>query len=173
MNVDGICEELIWYFPKNDNGEYQIPITLDFDYTCTKKSSWLEGTWEENPKCFEILKKWQNMGCVFILNTFRNAEFAKKPIEWLESNGVKIYGVGKHPLQEEGEGESRKIWSIFNIDDMNVGTFLVCEKDARPYVDWNKMDEYLTPIIKSIRKRLPEIEDSVLKKKATSLASHQ
>lgn len=173
MNVDGWCEEIIWYFPKNDNGEYQIPIALDFDYTCTKKSSWLEGTWEENPHCFETLKKWQNMGCVFILNTFRNAEFAKKPVEWLESNGIHVYGVGKHPIQKIEDGESNKIWSIFNIDDMNVGTFLVCNKNERPYVDWELMDMYLTPIIEKMRNRIPQIEKDILEIKKKCASAHQ
>lgn len=173
MNIDKWCEEIIWYFPKNENGEYQIPIALDFDYTCTKKSSWIEGTWEENPHCFETLKKWQDLGCVFILNTFRNKEFAKKPTEWLKKNGIDIYGVGRHPMQSTNEGDSQKVWCIFNIDDMNVGTFLVCEPNERPYVNWEMTDAYLTPIIEKIRKRLPELEPSILKAKAKVAAAHQ
>lgn len=60
INVDAICEEILWYSTKNEDGKYRIPIVLDFDFTCTKKSSWINETWEENPHCFETLKKWEN-----------------------------------------------------------------------------------------------------------------
>lgn len=165
INVDGICKEIIWYSTKRSDGTYRIPIVLDFDFTCTKKSSWLEGTWEENPHCFETLKKWADLGCVFILDTMRGVERSKPAIKWLMENGISLYGVGRNPDQDSDGDTTPKAWGIYCIDDRNVGTFLVHEKGERGYVDWKAMDEYLTPILKKIVHRLPQMELAVLKEK--------
>ena len=164
INVDAICEEILWYSTKNEDGKYRIPIVLDFDFTCTKKSSWINETWEENPHCFETLKKWEKLGCVFILDTMRGKSKIK-PAIWLYKNGVNVYGIGRNPDQDSDGDASTKAWGVFSIDDRNVGSFLVYEEGERPYIDWFMTDTYLTPILKKIQLRLPELEEEVIRKK--------
>lgn len=161
-NVKDICKEIIWYSSKNENGRYRIPIALDFDYTCTKKSSWLDGTWVENPFCFETLKKWSNLGCVFILDTMRGEKNIQPAIEWLTDNGIELYGINHNPDQGFTNDCSNKVWAVFSIDDRNVGTFLIRERDERPYIDWVAMDANLTPILEEVYKELPKLEQEVI-----------
>lgn len=163
-NIDAICNEILWSSSKNEDGQYRIPILLDFDFTCTKNSSCINDTWEENPHCFETLKKWEKMGCVFILDTIKAQSKIKHTI-WLYKNGVNIYGMGRNPDQDSGCDKLTKVWGVFSIDDRNVGSFLVYEEGERPYIDWFMTDTYLTPILKKIQLRLPELEEEVIRKK--------
>ena len=168
MNVDNICEEIIWYGEKDEKtGKFGIYIILDFDYTLTKISSWANGTFEENDKCFEILKRWEEeFGCKYILETMRAGDNVKPAVDFCKSKGLEFFGIGRNPLQDRDGDTTCKCWGIFNIDDRDVMIPLIHPKDSRPYVNWELIDAYLTPILRKIAKRLPEMEDEILKKKA-------
>ena len=171
INVDAICSEIRWYGSKDENGKYRIPIVLDFDYTCTKKSSWLEGTWEENPHCFDMLKKWQGIGCVYVLDTMRGKDNVRPAVEWLENNGISLYGIGRNPDQDSEDYCSRKAWGIFSVDDRNVGSFLIYEEGERPYIDWLTTDFFLTPILEKIANRLVEMDNEIIEESKTNCQS--
>ena len=68
-NMKEICTEIIWYGGKR-NGKWIIPVVLDFDFTVTCKSSWLDGTFTENEGCFATLKKWtEEYNVMYVLDT--------------------------------------------------------------------------------------------------------
>lgn len=166
INVDFYCKEILWYSTKNEKtNSFKIPIVLDFDFTCTRNSSWINQTWDENPHCFDTLKNWSDLGCVFVLDTMRSGKNLKMALDWLKDNGIEIYGIGSNPDQNNAGNMSHKAWGIFSVDDRNAGSFLVFSDDGRPYIDWEKTDKFLTPILKSIHDRLPELESVVEKEK--------
>ena len=167
MNVDKICEEIVWY-SKRDEETYKwiIPIVIDFDFTITKESSWLKGTFTENDHCIETIHKWEKeYGVKFVLETMRGENHIKPAIEFCKSKGIEFFGIGRNPLQDSDGDLSCKCWGIWNIDDRDCGIPLICQKDKRPYVDWVKLDEYMTPILEQVCKRLVEVEDRVLEAK--------
>ena len=166
MNVDKICEELIWYGKKFENGKYGIYIVIDFDFTITKASSWLHGTFTENDHCIETMKKWEKeFGVKFILETMRGEKHIQPAIDFCKSKGIDFFGIGRNPLQDSDGDLSCKCWGVYDIDDRNMGIPLVCPEKERPYVDWKKLDEMMTPILEKISKRIPEVEERVLEAK--------
>jgi hypothetical protein len=42
---------------------------------------------------------------------------------------------------------------------------LKCPKDGRPYVDWEVLEMYMTPLLKKVCKRIGEVEERVLEAK--------
>lgn len=167
MNVDKICEELIWYGEKDKNGKFPIFIILDFDFTLTKESSWLNGTFVENEGCFEILRKWEEeFNCKYILETMRAGDLVQPAVDFCKSKGLEFFGVGRNPLQDRDGDVTCKCWGVFDIDDRNVMIPLLCPENGRPYVNWEILEQYLTPILRKIHDRLPEMEEDVLKRKA-------
>ena len=83
----------------------------------------------------------------------RNGDNLKKAVDAINDNGIELYGVGRNPLQGNSDELSGKIFSVFDIDDKNVGIPLVCEPNMRPYVDWKKVDNIMSPILNEICKR--------------------
>lgn len=173
MNVDKICEEIIWYSKKDEKtGKWIIPIILDFDFTITKESSWLKGTFTENDHCFDTLKMWEDeFGVKYILETMRGAENIQPAINFCKSKGLEFFGVGYNPLQKEGE--TCKTWGIWDIDDRNAGTFLKRPKDGRPYVDWEMLEYCMTPILKQVCDRIKQVEERVLEAKRLAEEEHK
>ena len=164
MNVDKICEEIIWYSKRDEKtGKYIIPIVIDFDFTLTKESSWLKGTFIENDDCFAIMKRWEeDFGVKFILETMRGGKNIQPAIDFCKSKGIDFFGIGKNPLQDIDGETTCKCWGIWDIDDRNVMIPLNCPEDGRPYVNWWLLDAYLTPILKKVYKRIEEVEERVL-----------
>lgn len=156
FDISGVLFELRYYSKIDEkNGKYIIPVLVDFDYTITKSSSWEDDTFEVNHDCFPILRKWQDeYGVKIILDTMRGEDNIRPAVELLAENGIDIYGIGENPLQEKGEGCTKKIWAIFSVDDRNVGTPLIRCDEGRAYVDWERIDNEMTPIFKRISDEL-------------------
>ena len=167
MNVDKICEEIIWYSKKDEKtGMWIIPIVIDFDFTITKDSSWLKGTFTENDHCIETMKKWEKeFGVKFILETMRGEKHIQPAIDFCNSKGIDFFGIGRNPLQDADGYDTCKCWGIWDIDDRNAGVFLETPKNGRPYINWILLDMYLTPILKNVVKRISEVEERVLEAK--------
>ena len=155
---NGIIDEILYYSERSEDGRWIIPIEVDWDYTLTKCSSWAEGTMILNEEGFEVMRRWTkdyNVG--WILNTMRNDELLKKPLETLEKEGIKLYGLRKNPLQ--GEDEVTKSFAIMSIDDRNVGTpHRWLEKCNRPHVDWKMVDKIMSPILQHISGNLNKVK---------------
>jgi len=151
-NIDGILFELRYYSDIDEKtGKYIIPILVDFDFTITKESSWEDNTFTPNEHCLDTMLKWQNeYGVRFILDTMRGDDNVGQAVEFLESNGIRLLGVGDNPMQAKGDECTKKIWAIMSIDDRNIGTPLIHESGKRAYVDWEEVDEIYSPLIKKI-----------------------
>ena len=155
---NGIIDEVLYYSERSEDGRWIIPIEVDWDYTLTKCSSWERGEMEINYEAFDVMKRWSrdyNVG--WILNTMRNDELLKKPLEILENEGVKLYSLRKNPLQ--GQDEVTKSFAVMSIDDRNIGTPVKWFKDCnRPYVDWKRVDEIMSPILKHMSDTLEKVK---------------
>ena len=159
MRYEGIIDEILFCGERSEDGRWIIPITVDWDYTITKCSSWEEGTMDVNYDAFKVMKRWieeYNVG--FILDTMRHDEILEEPLNILKENGVELYGVRKNPQQDKDESSVTKAWAVFSIDDRNIGIPVTIEEGCdRPYVDWKKVDEIMTPILEEISAALNKV----------------
>lgn len=170
-NIKDICTEIIWYGGK-EGGRWVIPIVLDFDFTVTCKSSWLDGTFVENEGCFNLLKSWtEEFNVKYVLDTMRGGKHIEPAVKYLQDNDISLLGVGRNPYQDSDGEFSPKCWGVFAIDDRNVGVPLVYPKNGRPYVDWYMVDAMLTHKLRDICKMLPVYEEEVLQRKAEVMAA--
>ena len=157
---DGIIDEVLYYSERSEDGRWIIPIEVDWDYTITKCSSWETGEMEINYEAFEIMKRWTkdyNVG--WILNSMSHDEILKEPLKTLEKEGVKLYGLRKNPIQDRDGNSVTKSFSVFCIDDRNVGTPVKWfENCNRPHVDWVEVDKIMSPILKHISDNLDKVK---------------
>lgn len=158
-NYDGVIDEVLYYSERSEDGRWIIPIEVDWDYTLTKCSSWERGEMDINYEAFEVMKRWTkdyNVG--WILNSMRHDEILKEPLETLEKEGVKLYGLRKNPLQENNGSTVTKSFSVFCIDDRNIGTPVKwLEGCNRPYVDWEQVDKIMSPILEDMSDKLDKV----------------
>lgn len=156
---DGLIDEILYYSERSEDGRWIIPIEVDWDYTLTKCSSWEQGTMVLNEEGFEVMKRWvkdYNVG--WILNSMRHDEILQEPLQILKDKGVSLYGIRKNPLQDKDGNTVTKSFSIFCIDDRNAGTPHKWFEDCnRPHVDWEKIDEIMTPILEHISNNLKKV----------------
>lgn len=153
-----VAQEIKWYSDRNENGDYIIPIVIDWDYTLTKCSSWEDGTMVLNEEAFDIMKEWElkyNVG--FILDTMRGEELRKEPIQILRERGIELYGVARHPDQDRDGYAVTKAWGVMSIDDRNLGTPLKwLDGCQRPHVDWEAVNKIAVPILEAIHESLKQ-----------------
>lgn len=135
----------------NDLVDKKLPITVDFDATLCKPHAYPYIV-QENKPCFEVLKKWQEMGCMIILNTMRGGKDLKEAIDWCKKKGFEFDAIGRNPTQDKWcDKDVYKCYSVIDIDDRNAGVPLIGEDiDGRGWVDWQKIDEICTPKIKKM-----------------------
>lgn len=131
-----ICH-LINYMRSN-----KFVIGLDFDSSIVKWA--FPNIGEPIPGAFEWLHKFQDIGILFVLNTMRsnnegNGNVLKEAVDFVESKGIKLYGINNNPDQN-GRDLSNKVLADLYIDDLAVGCPLIYEEgQPKPYVDWSKV----------------------------------
>lgn len=156
---NGIVDEILYYSERSEDGRWIIPIEVDWDYTLTKCSSWESGEMDINYDAFYIMHRWSeeyNVG--WILNTLRNDNLLREPLEILERENVKLYGLRKNPKQEK-DGVVTKSFAVFSIDDRNVACpHKWLDGCTRPHVDWYEVDRIMTPILEHISKQLEKVK---------------
>ena len=113
-----------------------------------------------NPEGFEVMRRWAkdyNVG--WILNSMRHDEILKEPLETLEKEGVKLYGLRKNPMQDKDGNSVSKAFAVFSIDDRNVNIpHKWLDGCDRPYVDWVEVDKIMSPILKHISDNLDKVK---------------
>ena len=159
MKYEGIIDEILYYGERSKDGRWIIPITVDWDYTLTKCSSWDEGTMEIDYDAFKIMKRWiEDYNVGFILDTMRHDEIIKEPLEILKENGIELYGIRRNPQQDKDGNTVTKAWAVFSVDDRNVGCPVkMFEGCNRPHVDWEAVDKIMSPILKEVSDNLNKV----------------
>lgn len=115
-------------------------IGVDFDGTCVTHAYPALG--EPLDGCIEVLTKLQEAGHKLILYTMRSGERLAEAVEYLESEGIKLYAVNENPSQKYWT-ESPKIFCNLYIDDAAAGAPLVFPEKGRPYICWDEMERFL------------------------------
>lgn len=144
-------------------------IAIDFDGTCVTHEYPQVG---KDIGAISVLKKLINQGHQLILYTMRSGKELQDAQNWFLNNNIKLYGVQFNPTQGEWTS-SNKCYAQLYIDDAALGCplkqndlkfkkeeflnkykyspFLSPEQNdgfcyykvARPYVDWQKVEELL------------------------------
>ena len=117
-----------------------LVIGIDFDGTIVKHKYPKMGEPIEN--CLEVIERLSEVGHKIVLYTMRNGERLADAVEYLEHEGVELYGVNDNPTQKHWAPDSRKVFCHVYIDDAALGCPLVHE-GARPYVDWYAVEHIL------------------------------
>ena len=158
---NGLIDEVLFYSERDENGEWIIPIEVDWDFTITKCSSWEKGEMIMNEDAFKVMRRWSeeyNVG--WILNSMRNDKLLEEPIAILEKEGIKLYGIRKNPIQtnSDEDQEVTKSFAVMSIDDRGIGIpHKWMENCERPHVDWIEVDKITSPILKHISDTLKKV----------------
>lgn len=82
------------------------------------------------------LKRFQDLGAKIILWTMRSHGELNDAVEYIESHGIKLFGVNKNPEQHTWT-DSPKAYGQIYIDDAAWGCPLISKANCRPYVNWH------------------------------------
>lgn len=117
-------------------------IAVDFDGTCVT---------HEYPEigrdigATPVLQRIIADGGKIILWTMRSGKELLDAIAWFEKQDIPLYGIQRNPTQSRWT-DSPKCYAKIYIDDAALGCPLKQgPQDARPYVDWKKVEKLLWP----------------------------
>ena len=119
-------------------------IAVDFDGTQVMHEYPKIG--KEIPGAYETMRKWQDLGAKLIMFTMRSDKELAEAVKHSEANGIKWFGVNVNPTQRAWT-RSPKAYGQLYVDDAAVGCPLIHPEHGRPYVDWEKVDELVTPLL--------------------------
>lgn len=114
-------------------------ICVDFDGTLVDHRYPVLG--EPVPGALDWLKRLQVLGARLILFTMRSntkegGQLLREAVQYLENNGIKLYGVNRNPDQDDWTTSPKAYGDIY-IDDSAFGCPLIHPRGfARPCVDW-------------------------------------
>ena len=119
-------------------------ICVDFDGTVVDHAFPAVGA--PVPGALEWLRKFQAKGARIILWTMRSKHSGRygdtlaPAVEYLENNGVPLFGVNRNPAQD-GWTSSPKAHGHMYIDDLAIGCPLLppFRPGGEPVVDWEKV----------------------------------
>jgi len=101
------------------------------------------------PGAIECLKKFQKAGNLIILYTMRSdgqryGNVLSAAVDYLEKNGIKLFGVNENPDQFEWTSSPKPYGHLY-IDDSAVGCPLIHPEDFfRPCVDWEAVGKMVS-----------------------------
>ncbi len=114
---------------------------IDFDGTITTHEYPEIG--KELPYVFDTLRELQSKGHKLILWTMRSDDYLKAAVQFVESNGIKLFGINENPEQKVWTGSPKAYCQLY-IDDAALGCPLIYPPNGkRPYVDWKTVREML------------------------------
>ena len=88
-------------------------------------------------------------GARLILLTIRSGDSLQEAVDYIESQGIILYGINHNPSQKQWSS-SAKIHCDVYIDDAAVGCPLLYTFTKRPVVDWNMVVMMLPEILKRL-----------------------
>ena len=115
-------------------------IGIDFDGTMVEHKYPKLG--EPIDEALEVVHDLMKAGHKIILYTMRSREGLAEAVEYLEEEGVELYGVNDNKTQHYWT-KSPKIFCNIYIDDAALGCPLDHHDTGRPTVDWYKVRELL------------------------------
>jgi len=117
-----------------------VNICIDFDGTIVDHAFPMIG--EPNPGAIEWMKKWHDAGARLILFTMRSdgqeyGDYLAEAVQYLEDNGVELYGINRDPKQDEWTS-SPKAYAKIYVDDAAFGCpMTTIQGFNNPCVDWS------------------------------------
>ena len=115
-------------------------IALDFDGTVVTHEYPRVG---KDIGAVDILKKYAERGCKYILNTMRGnlSGDLGEAIKWFKENDIELIGINCNPTQTAWTN-SPKVYANCYIDDMALGCPLIYRPwiSYRPFIDWEIVD---------------------------------
>lgn len=130
-------------------GEDKVFLTIGIDFDGSVVTHEYPKIGTALPHAVETMKEWQSKyGVGFILSTMRSGKLLDDAVNWFNENGIKLYGVQKHPTQETWT-DSPKCHCRWMLDDRNIGTPLTTDKNGTPCVDWKKVKELFEPTLRN------------------------
>lgn len=132
-----------------------ISIAVDFDSTLCLTDGYphIVGV---NGKCFKVLHEWQSMGCKILLHTMRQGQDLLDAVVWCEEQGFLFDAVNCNPESDRLYPHAEKMYAVLYVDDKAMGTPLLRDTEGivRDHVDWNRIDENITPLLTEIISKL-------------------
>lgn len=114
--------------------EKTMYIAVDFDGTIVEHMYPAIG--KPVPYALNCMKALTKKGHKLILNTLRCGNCLNEAVEFLNKNGVELYGVNKNPDQS-GWTDSPKVYAHIYIDDAGYGCPLIESTESeKKMVDW-------------------------------------
>jgi len=112
----------------------KLTIAVDFDGTCVVHAYPKMGREIGAP---EVLKELVDAGHKIILYTMRDSKELVQAVAWFKYHDIPLYGINENPSQKFWT-TSEKVYAHMYIDDLNLGTPLLHDKDTdTQYVDWD------------------------------------
>ena len=121
-------------------------ICVDFDGTVVDHR--YPDIGEPVPLAIKWLQRLQDCGARLILFTMRSdnprtGNLLTDAVEYLEKNGIKLYGINTNPDQKVWTSSPKAYANVY-VDDLAFGCPLLHPKGfARPCVDWKKVGPQL------------------------------
>lgn len=118
----------------------KLTVGIDFDGTMVEHKYPEIG----NPVsgAIETVHRLMEAGHKIILYTMRSGERLDQAVEYLEGEGVVLYGVNENKTQKYWT-DSPKIYCNIYIDDASLGCPLEFPSKGRPFVNWEEVEELL------------------------------
>ena len=102
-------------------------IAVDFDGTITKKPTFPDAPTPEDiaDHCAEVLQRLHKAGCTIILNTCRRGPKLADALRYCKEQSIPLDYVNENASEAICfyDGDCRKIFADYYIDDMNLGGF--------------------------------------------------
>ena len=137
-----------------------IAIAVDFDSTIALTDGY-PNIMGPNGNVFQILRKWQDMGCKILLHTMRHDKDLEAAVVWCANCGFTFDGVNVNPENEERDPGCDKMYATFYIDDKAFGTPLLYDTAGvlKDHVDWETIDKQYTPFLKTLITKTKQAKD--------------
>jgi hydroxymethylpyrimidine pyrophosphatase-like HAD family hydrolase len=119
-------------------------IGVDFDGTIVDHA--YPDIGEPVPGAIETMKMFQEQGHQLILWTMRSGEELQAAVDYLEKNGINLFGINNNPTQKSWT-DSPKVYCHVYIDDAALGAPLTHIRGFnRLCVNWEAVKNYFDSI---------------------------
>lgn len=120
-------------------------VAVDFDSTCVGYDYPRIGA---DIGALRVLKMLQGNNHRIVLSTMRSDRNGKpeltRAVEYLEKNGVKLWGINKTPTQHKWSSSPKVFCDLYiGVDAVGCPTKEDPEIADRPFVDWEKVEAIL------------------------------